>query len=587
MPTPAPPVITCRFFVVAGLGCLLLCSGFLLLIFGPTPYAQILALGRDTHYEGGYQYLPLAVTPASYQLLRYSLAVLALGSFGGLVVGGRASRSGQTTEARLLWQELRAAVAAVGRTGRGLSGAERLVAGSLLALILTVRAWYLAHYVLGTDEVASYDYFVRPGPLTISCFYPIPNNHLFFNLVCWPLTWLTGNARLVMRLPTFAASAASTVFGYLLLLRWGGFRVATLATTLFCLLPLSLYYAVAGRGYFLQFGLLLLAFFAVLAVLQRPAYQRLGWLGFMAASVLGFYTIPTFAYPFASLSLGLLLGLGWQRSWPELGHLALAVSLVGAATVLLYWPVGCVSGWRQLVGNRYVVALPDAVFWPQYPRQLRILADTLAGNNRVGLVAGTGLLLAGPVCFRLLPGANRSLAALAWLLLALPLPLIAAQKVQTPARTLFYTTFFACTLGSLLATALLTWLRMPKRRQLVLGLAVVGAYGGNQLRQELASHYDQVREQNQMEATYAWLVQQGKGNPRVLLAAPDYELFFRHYAQQESRPLLLHITPAPRQTYDFTVQGWRDAPLPAWALPPYYVPVYRNRFVVIYARPRT
>lgn len=582
---PAPPAISFRFFVATGLVCLLAGSGFLLLIFGPTSYAQVQALGRHTYHEGGYRYLPLAVTPTSYWLLRGGLIVVALGSFSGLAVLYTARNAFFRQDLQLLGREFRQAWANLVATWQQLPLSKKLVAGGLLGLILAVRVWYLTNYVLGTDEVASYDYFVRPGLLTISSFYPIPNNHLLFNFTCWPLTFFTDNTRLVMRLPTFMAAAAGTVLGYLLLMRWTGFRVATLTTGLFSLLPLSLYYAVAGRGYFLQLTLLLLAFFAVLAVLLRPTYQRLGWVAFIIASVLGFYVIPTFLYPFVSLGLGLLLGLGWQRRWLELGHLLLAGGSIGVTTLLLYWPVGCVSGWRQLVGNRYVATLSDTIFWPQYLRYLRILADMLAGNGRVGLVAGGGLIGLGPVLFWLLPRPKQGVAMLAWLLLAMPLVLMAAQQVQVPARVLLYTSFFGCVLGSLVATALLTRLRVSAPAQLLLGLLVVSAYGGYQFQRQLAPHQDEVREHHQMQAAYTWLSRQG--HPRVLLAAPDYELYFRHYAQQERRPVLLHTTPAPGQTYNFTVQGRGANPLPAWALPPFYVPVYRNGFVVIYAHPRT
>jgi hypothetical protein len=582
---PAPLAISFRFFVAIGLGCLLASSGFLLLIFGPTSYAQVQELGRHTYHEGGYRYLPLAVTPTTYWLLRGGLVVVALSSFSGLAALYTARNATFRQDTQLLKREFHQAWAALVATWQQLPLAKKLVAGGLVGLILAVRVWYLTTYVLGTDEVASYDYFVRPGLLTISSFYPIPNNHLLFNFTCWPLTFFTDNTRLVMRLPTFAASMVGTTLSYLLLLRWSNFRVATLATGLFSLLPLSLYYAVAGRGYFLQLTLLLLAFFAVLAVLRRPTYQRLGWTVFIAASVLGFYVIPTFLYPFVSLGLGILLGLGWQRRWRELGHLLLAGGIIGATTLLLYWPVGCVSGWRQLISNRYVATLSDTIFWPQYLRYLRILADMLAGNGRVGMVVGGGLIGVGPVLFWLLPRRRQGVAMLSWLLLATPVALMAAQQVQVPARVLLYTSFFGCVLGSLVATALLTRLRIPTTAQLLLGLLVLSAYGGYQFQRQLAPHQDEVREHQQMQAAYSWLTQQG--NPRVLLAAPDYELYFRHYAQQERRSVLLHTTPAPSQAYDFTVQGRGANPLPGWALPPFYRPVYRNGFVVIYARPRT
>ncbi|UOG72750.1 hypothetical protein MTX78_11495 [Hymenobacter tibetensis] len=554
---------------------------FLLLILGPSSYQQVLALGRQTYHEGGYKHLPLAITPAAYQLLKGGL--LATAAACGVLLALLYIRiAAVRQDTHLLGQELHRAVKTLLGTARHLSRLQQLVGGGLLVVLLSVRVWYLTDYVLNTDEVASYDYFVRPGLLTISSFYPIPNNHLLFNFLCWPLSLFSHDVRLVMRLPTFVASAVGTLLGYLLLIRWSGFRVATLATGLFSFLPLGLYYAVAGRGYFLQLALLILAFFAVLAVWQVASYRRLGWVLFVTSSILGFYTIPTFLYPFLALSSGLLVGLVWQRRWLEIGHLVLAGSIVGLTTLLLYLPVLCVSGVQQLVGNHYVATMADTVFWNQYLRYLRSLADMLAGNGRIGMVAGGALMALGPALVWLLPRPNKALAIVAWLLVLLPIPLMAVQQVLVPPRALLCMSYFGCVLGSLVAIALLTRLRVAAKYQLALSLLLVGAYGAYQFRRQLAPHQDEVREEQQMQAAYAWLTNQGK--TRVLLAAPTYELFFRHYAQQENRSLLLHSSPAPGQQYDYTVQGRDGDSLPTWAQPPFYTPVYENKFVVIYSR---
>jgi len=578
--SPAPA--STRFFLVLGLLALLISSGFLLLILGPTSYKQVQALNQHTYHEGGYKHLTLAVTPTSYQWLRLGLAAVA-GLSGGLLLALRYFRPAALREdLRLLGFESRRATAALLATVRNLTRSEWWVAAGLLAVLLATRTWYLVTYVLSTDEVASYDYFVRPGLLTISSFYPIPNNHLLFNFACWPLSLLTDNVRLVMRLPTFVAAAAGTALSYVMLIRWTGFRVATLAVGFFGLLPLSLYYAVAGRGYFLQLTLLLLAFFAAVALLRQLAYQRLAWLVFVAASVLGFYTIPTFAYPFVSLGLGLLLGLAWQRRWRKLGQLVLAGTIIGTVTVLLYLPVVCVSGLRQLVGNHYVAKLAAGVFWPGYLGYLRYLADMLMGHIRLGEVMGGVLIGLGPLLVWQLPRPVRSLGALAWLLLALPFGLMAIQQVQVPPRVLLYLACFGCLLGSLVAVAVLDRLRVPGRYQLLMGLLLTGAYGAYQLQRQLAPHQAEVREEEQMQATYAWLT--NWGGQRILLAAPTYELFFHHYAQQENRLMVLHSSPAPGQTYDFAVQGRGEDPLPAWVQPPLYTPVYENQSVIIYGR---
>lgn len=578
---PSIPAPT-RFLITLGLFCLLISSGFLLSIFGFTSYEQVQALSQVTYHEGGYKHLVLAVTPASYQLLRVGLLAVAGVSTCLLLALRRFQKDAFRQDILQLQNEVRRAVSALVRTARRLSKLERAIFAGLLTLILAVRVWYLVAYVLNTDEVASYDYFVRQGPLGISSFYPIPNNHLLFNFICWPLSLLSDNVRVVMRIPTFVAAAVGTILGYLLLARSGGFWAATLATGLFSLSPLGLYYAVAGRGYFLQITLLLLAFSATVALLQPRAYRRLGWLLFVGASILGFYTIPTFLYPFVSLSIGLLAGFAWQRRWLELGQLILAGGVVGLVCALLYWPVICVSGFTQLVGNHYVAKMAATVFWRNYLGYLRHLADMLAGNGNLGMAAGGGLMLLGPILIRLLPRPAKIVGALAWLLLVVPLAMMAVQQVLVPARVLLYISYLGCILGSLLGICLLSRLRVPTKYQALLSLLIVVAYGGYQFERQLAPHQVEVREEKQMEAAYAWLT--SWGGQQILLAAPSYELFFYHYALQQNRSLLLHSTPVANQPYDFVVQARGSDPLPAWVQPPLYAAVYKNESVVIYGR---
>ncbi|WP_156109375.1 hypothetical protein [Hymenobacter sp. APR13] len=573
-----------RALLAVGLLCLLASSMGLLLIFGPTAYAKVQALGHVTYHEGSYRHLRLALTPARYLALRGGLLATILLSMGGLWLLRRREPELLHREARQLRHEARLLGASLRRTWQQLGRGQQVVFGSLLLVLLLVRLWYLVYYPISTDEAASFDYFIHEGPVAISSFYPIPNNHLLFNFVCWPLSWLSADLRVVMRLPTLLLATAGTSACYLLLTRQMGFRAATLSTGFFSFTPLGLYYAVAGRGYFLQLVLLLAVFFAAMALWRRPLRQRLAWVVFVGGSILGLYTIPTFVYPLTALGLGLLLRFGGQQQWQAVGRLALAGASVVAATSLLYTPVIAVSGLPRLLGNRYVEPLSNAVFWPRYAGHLRGLADMLAGNGRLGLLGAAGLLAAWPLLWKWVPR-QRPLLALGSLLLAVPLLLMALQQVLTPARVLLFVACFGSILAGVAATALLNWLRVPTRWQLALFLLLIGGYEGYQFRRQLPPWRAEHRQAQLMQASYRWLV--GHGARRVFLASPQHELFMHHYALQQSHPPALVTRADPHQTYDFVVLE-RDAKnSPAWTQPPFYTPAYQDRYVVIYRRATT
>lgn len=556
-------------------------AGSLGLLFGGTDYKALTDFGRISYHENGFTQLPLALTPGRYYNL---LLALGTATTGALLALGLLRRTGAPGSLRAEWQQARIRSRAWWQTQ---PPPQRLAAALMLLAVLAARLWYLAHYPLSTDEVASYDYFVRGGPAVITSFYPIPNNHVFYNLLAWPLAELRLSPRLAMRLPSLLLGLLGTGFGSVLLARLLGWARATLLLGLAGLAPLLVYYAANGRGYFVQFGLLQLGFFAV-AELLRPnsPYQRLSWLALVGSSVLGLYTVPSYAYPLAALGLGLAAGLLSRRRGRELPTLGLAGAGIGLLAGLLYAPVGAVAGWGRLLDNRYVAARPD--FWPHYRAVIYETGAELFGPAlRLSGPAWLGLAaLGGLAAWQLVPkGSRRTLALLAWLQLALPLLLMAVQRVYAPTRTLLPLTFFGYLLVLLLSTE-----RLPRlsraRRQLIQALALLGVLGLGAYRLKLDQARLQAarRETQLFQQAYAWLQNQPDAH-RIWLNAPLHELFFAHYARQQPGPLLvLH------SGRNWPVAGSYDY-LVVINKPKYYVPIsyrldYHDELVNIYAPTR-
>ena len=595
-PVSLPEADAVRHVVFVGAVTLLLASIGLSIVFYTTSYQRVLALGRFVYHDEGFSRLGLPLTPTRYGWLR---GILAGGTGIGLLLLVGLRRAGQSAT-RLwtdLWAELRLGSVHLVRWWSRLPVSARLLAAGLVAVLVAVRGWYMLYYPLGTDEVASYDYFVREGPVAITSYYPIPNNHIFYNLLAWPLAEAGLSPRLVMRLPTLLLGTMGTVAGYTLLARRTGLRLATLVVGLVGLAPLWVYYAAVGRGYFGQFCLLQVGFFTVTELL-RPVttYWRLSWLAFIGSSILGLYTIPTYAYPLASLAAGLGTGLLAQRRWPAVRALLVAGAVIVVITLLLYAPVVTVSGWAQLTANRYVAAKTAVQFWPAYRAVLYETAAELFGPSlRLSGPAWLGTALLGALAVRrwLPAGSTRCMGLLAWVLLALPLLLMAAQRVYAPVRVLLYLTFFGYLLGALLLVRLpfRRWLaarwRWPLVMTLVMGVAAPRLY----------YHQAQVRasraETQQLQQAYYWL----RARPRpptsapaqVWLCAPLHELFFAHYARQDagadtSPDLMLHSggRAGPRRPYDFVVlDNYFTAT--ARLVQAHYHAVYHDRLVTIYS----
>lgn len=583
--------VPARFFVGLGGIALLAAAGWLWLVVGFWPYAKAQVLGDIVYNDYGYHRLNPALSPARWAALRGLLLGAML--VGAVLLGaGLLARPGPAG----IFAELRLAG---GRAVRRIRRWPRLARGMALALVAVLvgaRVWYAFQYPLSTDEVGSYDFFVAQGPLAISSFYPIPNNHIFYNLLAWPGYALGLPPRWVMRLPTLLLGTAGTAVGFFLLARLVGLRLATLVTGLVGLEPLWVYFGSVGRGYFLQFGLLQLGFFSAMELLRSAShYRQLAWATFVTSSILGLYTIPTYAYPLVALGLVLAAGLGRQRRLPELFG---AVFVIATVSVLLYAPVGAVSGWDRLLSNRYVATRSAAQFWPAFRAVLYEMASDLFGPSvRLSGPAWLALALLGGGAARywLPPGPRQRVALAAWVLLATPLLLMAVQRVYMPSRTLLYLTYAGyLLLGLLLARA---GSRAFHRFQCQLHpwrwaaiAAVVVGVGGFRLYQNQAQLRSAQHETKLFEQAYHWLRRQPRpaGRPvRVWLRAPLQALFFAHYNQTtlgQGPQLVTYDAPWPAEAYDFIVLN-NQFVASAASRTAAYRQVYHDQLITIYARP--
>ncbi|WP_210515506.1 hypothetical protein [Hymenobacter terricola] len=572
-----------RFLALLACFVLIAASGLLSLLLGPVSYAKLQSLGQLLYLEDAFARLPLALTPARYAALRGLL----FGTLGGSLLAGLSllRHPANRAELRGLRLEINAAWASLRATIRNLTKVEMAVGLGLLGLVLGVRAGLLLGYGFRYDELLSYLFFVREGPVVTSSFYPLPNNHIFFNLCCALGRPVLGqHPLLLMRLPSYGVAALGTALSYALLARFTNFRLATLVTGLFNLTPAALYYAASGRGYYMQLVLIQLGFFAVVGLGAWPHYRRLAWLVFVVSSVLGLYTIPTYAYPLASLALGAALVLAPIRGQKQWLELLLTGLLIGITATLLYAPVGAVSGWPRLLANSYVVPASWATFRASALANIYEKTQELFGVVRPVLLLGGALAALVPLALwrARLPALERSLAGVTWALLVVPALVIMAQRTYPPTRAVVYLAYFGFLLGALALWFVAGRWRgfsLSKPQQLgLIGMCVVAA-GALRFDYVLARIYSSRHEEIQLTQAWRWLA--ARKPKQVLLGS--YEAFFYYYAVQDHQRVELANRPAPGRRYDYLVLPPRQESAPAWARSLGYQPVFRNDLVSIFA----
>ena len=258
---------------------------------------------------------------------------------------------------RRIWYFLQALLEETGkiasfmiRTFGQLSGRQR---GWLLLLFLVIeayRVYFFFAFPLHPDELYSYLFFVRQGCLVSATSYPLPNNHILFNILCSlmsKLPWLSPKA--VMRLPNMAGDLLLLYAIFCLFRSRAGFGRAIGIVTGVAFSFLIAYYAVQGRGYEWQDICALAGGLACWkCYMSEDRDLRKGHALFVVASVAGFYINPSFLYPFTALTLMTVYFSLRRRDYRTLFAFARAVLLVGGVVIILYLPLVLGSSWRAL-----------------------------------------------------------------------------------------------------------------------------------------------------------------------------------------------------------------------------------------------
>jgi hypothetical protein len=190
----------------------------------------------------------------------------------------------------------------------------------LLALLGLVLLWTRLIDInesLWHDEAVS---VLRHNGLTAAF-----GGHVLYNQLSWATTSIFGDAEALHRFWSVVPGIAAVGFGTWWAWRRVGPVVAVAFATLAVAAPLHLEYVTQARGY----GLALLAATVMLIAADRltRAYSKRMLVGFLAAGLVGIWTLIFFAFSFVGQVLSLL-------RWPRLRVPAIGV-LIGAGIVSL------------------------------------------------------------------------------------------------------------------------------------------------------------------------------------------------------------------------------------------------------------
>jgi dolichyl-phosphate-mannose-protein mannosyltransferase len=249
------------------------------------------------------------------------------------------------------------------------------------------------------DEAYTFIHFASRAFKHILADYSAPNNHIFHTILVGISYRLFGGEPWALRLPAFLAGVLLIPAMYLTARRFCSINQALAAAALIAVTRSFINYSVNARGYTMifLFALLLTNFAGILVIKQsKPAL-----VAYLLTTVLGFYTIPIFLYPWAGISLWVVTTYlfakePWGTKYRKIAVFLGICILSGLFTWVLYSPVIFFgSGLSALISNEIVKPLSWATFFENLdPRLIKAWNKWMmgVGSSVENLLSGGFLL---------------------------------------------------------------------------------------------------------------------------------------------------------------------------------------------------
>lgn len=298
----------------------------------------------------------------------------------------------------------------------------------LLFIPLLSSVYFAATLPVSYDEAWTYLNFTTKSPIVSLAYYPVPNNHILHSLITNFTQYIPGLSPLFrLRISSIFVNLLIWITAYGFARRFFSEKMAWALVAVGAMLFMSVYYSVMSRGYALVVLFFVGAMYAAFHITKSGGRLR-HWAWFSVCSVLGFFTMPSFLYPFLTLHIWIVVCNRKLIARQIVFGLATA-----ACTALLYLPVVAVNGIGALTSNPFVRPISRQEVMERIPGYF---ADTLRDifgmpHQLVAAFLAVSLL----VLFWRCDWRYRSLAVV---LTLMPFVLLAAHSVIPFTRTFVY-----------------------------------------------------------------------------------------------------------------------------------------------------
>ncbi len=537
-----------------------------------------LAFGQYHQPEKLAKFRNTLLTPERFLMLRYVSVTLNL-----LVISGFFFIWKRIPCLLLFIQEIVSSISRSVRTiWKKTSVAEQIGLAILCLVCVLSRLYFLPKLPLHIDERFTYLYFVSKGWLVSAAYYPNPNNHILYSLLCNASGWLFSSPLLVLRVAAFVCGLAALVGFWLAIRYYFSALVAATATAMLAFTPPVFGYGIQGRGYSLLLFWVILSAASTVKIVSSRNIKPVSASLFVLSSILGFYTIPVFLYPFAGL-LGVMVAYFRNNTWQQWRRLGVLLLLILLGVSLLYMPVFLVNGLQAVSGNSWVAPLPWIIFWTGFGANL-IECSTFFWNDSLFspyLTLVVSILAAVVASSPKTPPIEKIWLWLFVSCLWLVVPIVVLQRTLIYSRTLIFLFPFQWLAVCILMRRF--WLSQRYYFAILFVLTVLLSGDCIQTFQQLITPKGRGI-YNSLDGVTQWLWQHKANN--LFVQYYEYGLCIRFQYETNRHPIELDIGADrffPEKKYNFVVVH-KSHRFPQELLPRDYDTVYQDAEATIYAR---
>ena len=282
------------------------------------------------------------------------------------------------------------------------------------------------------DEAWTYNAF-SPSILSAIGYYPLPNNHVFLNVLGSFFLLLPIGDTVAIRLPSVIATTLSTYYFFKLVRQFCTPGISLISTMIYAVSFPVMMYSYMARGYALILLFSVICTYCFARMLLTVDYRKY-LVVFACSSVLGFFTIPSFLYFFVVADIAILTML-LRKKIGGIFYFGIANTGIMAATLLLYTPIIKLNGWYKLTDNSGVVRqkLPEII--EQFPQHVELTWQFISGieNSNLLFIIPVALVL----IFNIFRGAagRPAFAVFCLAILLSPVPLVFLHRAISFERT--------------------------------------------------------------------------------------------------------------------------------------------------------